>query len=78
MFLILLLTHTIILIKYLIYSLYDPDLNRNATNYIDNHKYRDATEIILHFINVKYQNILTNRNGNKLARAMVAYLWGEL
>ena len=32
----------------------DPDLNRNARNYRDNHKYRDAREIILHFINVKY------------------------
>jgi len=26
----------------------DPDLNRNATNYRDNHKHRDAAEIILH------------------------------
>ena len=32
----------------------DLDLNRNATNYRDNHKHRDAMEIILHFINVKY------------------------
>jgi len=32
----------------------DPDLNRNATNYRDNHKHKDSTEIILHFINVKY------------------------
>ena len=32
----------------------DLDLNRNTTNYRDNHKHRDATEIILHFINVKY------------------------
>ncbi len=32
----------------------DPDLNRNATNYRDNHKHRYATEIILHFINGKY------------------------
>jgi len=32
----------------------DPDLNMNATNYRDNHKHRDAVEIILHFINVKY------------------------
>ena len=29
-------------------------------------------EIILHFINVKYLNVLTNRNENKPARAMVA------
>jgi len=47
-------------------------LNRNTTNYRDNHKYRDAMEIILHFINVKYLNVLTNRNENKPARAMVA------
>ena len=32
----------------------DLDLNRNATTYRDNHKHKDAVEIILHFINVKY------------------------
>ena len=32
----------------------DPDLNRNATNYRDNHIHKDAAEIILHFINGKY------------------------
>jgi len=32
----------------------DPDLNRNTPNYRDNHKHKDAAEIILHFINVKY------------------------
>jgi len=32
----------------------DPDLNRNATNYRDNHKYKYAMEIILHFITVNY------------------------
>jgi hypothetical protein len=35
-------------------TLYDPDLNRNATNYRDNHIHKDAAEIILHFINGKY------------------------
>jgi len=35
-------------------SAYDPDLNRNAIKYRDNHKNRYATEIILHFINGKY------------------------
>ena len=55
-------------------GVFDLDLNRNTTNYRDNHKHRDAMEIILHFINVKYLNMLTNRNGNKLVRAMVAYL----
>ena len=29
----------------------DLDLNRNATNYRDNHKHKYAMEIILHFIN---------------------------
>jgi len=32
----------------------DLDLNRNATNYRDNHKHIDAAKIILHFINVKH------------------------
>jgi hypothetical protein len=32
----------------------DPDLNRNATNYKDNHIHKYAAEIILHFINGKY------------------------
>ena len=32
----------------------DPNLNRNATNYTDNHKHKDAVEIILHFINGNY------------------------
>ena len=35
-------------------TIVDPDLNRKATNYRDNHKHRYAAEIILHFINVKY------------------------
>jgi len=51
-------------------SLFDSNLN----NYRDNHKYRDVEEIILRFINVKYLNMLTNRNENKPAWAMVAYL----
>jgi len=46
----------------------DPDLNRNATNYKYNHTY-GATQI-----EIKYLNMLTNRNRNKLARVMVAYL----
>ena len=32
----------------------DPDLNKNTTNYRDNHKHKYAVEIILHFINGKY------------------------
>jgi len=31
----------------------DPYLKRNTTNYRDNHKHKDAAEIILHFINGK-------------------------
>jgi len=30
------------------------ELNRNTTKYRDNHIQKDAVEIILHFINVKY------------------------
>jgi len=56
----------------------DSDLSRNRTNYKDNHKHRDAMEIIFHFINVKYWNMLIDRNGNKPARVMVAYLWEEM
>ena len=41
------------------------DFILNATNYKDNHKQIYVAEIILHFINVKYWNMLTNRNGNK-------------
>ena len=55
-------------------SLGDPDLNRNAIKYRDNHIHKDAMEIMLHFINGKYRNMLTTRNGNKPATAMVAYL----
>ena len=32
----------------------NPDLNKNAIKYRDNHKDRYAVEIILHFITVKY------------------------
>ena len=52
----------------------DRDLNRNVTEYRDNHIQKDAVEIILHFINGKHGNMLTNRVENKPARAMVAYL----
>ena len=56
----------------------DQDLNGNTTNYRDNDKYKDTIEIILHFINVKYWNMLINKNGNTLARAIVAYVWREM
>ena len=32
----------------------DPDLNRNATKYRDNHIHKYAAGIILHFMNGKY------------------------
>jgi hypothetical protein len=38
------------------------------------HKHRDAAEIKLHFINIKELKYAYIQNGNKLARAMVAYL----
>ena len=56
------------------WSSYDPDLCRNATEYIYNHKYKDAVEITLHFINIKELKFSYRQNGNKLARALVAYL----
>ena len=50
------------------------DLNRNTKNYIYNHKYKDAVEITLHFINIKYSNMLTNIMEIRLVWVMVAYL----
>ena len=35
-------------------NMHDPDLNRNATNYRDNHIHKYTAEIILHFINGNY------------------------
>ena len=32
----------------------DSNLNKNAINYRYNHKYKDAVEITLHFINIKH------------------------
>ena len=52
----------------------DPDLCRNTTEYINNHKYKDAAEITLHFINIEELRFAYRQNGNKLARALVAYL----
>jgi hypothetical protein len=50
------------------------NLCRNATEYTNNHKYKDAAEITLHFINIKELKFVYRQNGNKLARALVAYL----
>jgi hypothetical protein len=52
----------------------DPDLCRKATEYTNNHEYKDATEITLHFINIKELKFVYRQNRNKLARALVAYL----
>ena len=46
----------------------------NTREYTYNHKYKDAAEITLHFINIKELKFSYRRNGNKLARALVAYL----
>ena len=58
--------------------LIDPDLCRNTTEYTYNLKYKYATEITLHFINIKELKFSYKQNGNKLARAIVAYLWEEM
>jgi hypothetical protein len=52
----------------------DPNLCRNTTEYTNNHEYKDATEIKLHFINIKKLKFVHKQNGNKLAKALVAYL----
>ena len=52
----------------------DPDLCRNAIEYTYNHKYKNVEEITLHFINIKELKSVYRHNGNKLARALVAYL----
>jgi nitrogen-specific signal transduction histidine kinase len=50
------------------------NLCRNATEYTNNHEYKDAVEITLHFINIKELKFVYRHNRNKLARALVAYL----
>ena len=52
----------------------DPDLYRNATQYIYNHKHRDAIEIELHFINIKELKYSYIQNGNRLGWVMATYL----
>ena len=42
----------------------------NATEYTSNHKYKDAAEISLHFINIEELKFSYRKNGNKLARAL--------
>ena len=53
----------------------DPDLCRNAIKYRNIHKHRDGVEIMLHFINIKELKYAYRQYGNKLAQAMVSYLW---
>ena len=52
----------------------DLDLCRNTMKDRNRHNHRDATEIRLHFINNKWLKYAYRQNGNKLARALVAYL----
>ena len=58
--------------------LFDLDLCKNETEYKYKHKHVDAEEINLHFINIKELKYVYKHNGNILARAMVAYLLGEM
>ena len=51
-----------------------PDLCSNEKKYTYNHKYENAAEITLHFISIKELKFAYRQNGNKLARALVAYL----
>ena len=57
---------------------FDSNLCRNATEYTYNHKNKYAEEITLHFINIKELKFSYKQNGNKLARALVSYLWEEM
>ena len=50
------------------------DLCRNATEYTNNHKNKDVVEITLHFINIEELKRVYSKDGNKLARVLVAYL----
>jgi hypothetical protein len=52
----------------------DPNLCRNATKCTNNHEYKDAVEITLHFINIKELKFVYRHNRNKLPKALVAYL----
>ena len=52
----------------------DPYLCRNATEYRNNHKHRNKTEIRLHFIDIKSQKYAYKHDGNKIARVLVENL----
>jgi hypothetical protein len=64
----------VLLLVPLLRLLSSPDLCRNTMKYRNTHKRRDAAEIRLHFINNKRLKNAYRQNGNKLARALVAYL----
>jgi hypothetical protein len=53
---------------------FDPNLCRNATEYINNHEYKYAAEITLHFISIKELKFVYRHNRNKLDRALISYL----
>ena len=50
------------------------DLCKNATEYKNNHKHRNITEIRFHFINIKSQKYAYKHEGNKIARVLVVNL----
>ena len=52
----------------------DLDLGRNAIEYTNDHKNKDAVEITLHFINIRELEVVYRHGGNKIARVLVAYL----
>ncbi len=56
----------------------DPNLCKNIKKYRYKHEHKYATEIKLHFINIKELKYAYIQNKNKLARARVAYLWEEM
>jgi len=56
----------------------DLDLCKNTMKYRNIHKHRDAAEIRLHFINNKWLKYAYRQNGNKIAQALVVYLWEEM
>jgi hypothetical protein len=61
-------------IEEILRTTYDPDLCRNTIEPTNNHEYKDAVEITLHFINIKELKFVYRHNRNKLARVLVAYI----
>ena len=46
----------------------------NATKYTYSYKYKNVAEMTVNFVNIKELKFIYRHNGNKLARALVAYL----